>query len=418
MIAGADDPAAVATRNAVAAWGEGSATIVGTPLRAPSPWAALVNGTAADALDYDDFDTPAASHPSAVIVPALLALGEERGVSGHALLDAFIVGVEAQMRIGEAVNMSHFHRGWHSTVTIGTLGASVACARLMGLDASRSAAALSLATSMAAGYKCQLGTMAIHLHPGLAAKNGILAAALANSGTTASAEALDGNWSFLTLLCGDDAKGFDAPLAKLGEPLAIEEHGLHIKLYPCCSYINRTIDGVLALRASHGFTVPEVEGVTITIPGRNAEILTFPEPRDAMQARFSMEYCVAVAIERGSLTVADFTPESVARPEVRTLLPLVRMQGHPITDTSSDLATQEPDVIRVRLKGGREFTKSVGHARGSPELPLSEGELMAKFDDCANGVLDENGASAVKAALTRFDSIDDVGDLTRHLRVA
>ena len=135
LVAGARDPASIAARRAVAGWGVGVATVVGDSERRPAPWAALANGTAVDALDFDDYDIPAASHPSAVLVPALLALGEERGASGRSLLDAYIVGIEVQLRLGEALNLSHFHKGFHPTATIGTLAASVACARLIGLDA-------------------------------------------------------------------------------------------------------------------------------------------------------------------------------------------------------------------------------------------------------------------------------------------
>ncbi len=412
MIAGARDPATAAVRDAVAGWGEGPAAVVGTPRRAPAPWAALVNGTAANALDYDDYDVPAASHPSAAIVPALLALGEERGASGRAVLDAYIVGLEAQMRIGEAVNMAHFYLGWHSTATIGTLGSAVACARFMGLDATGIANTVSIATSMAAGYKAQLGTTTIHLHTGIAAQNGVVAAGLAAAGATGSKDALDGGWSFLTLLSGPDAQGFDAPLAKLGNPLAIEEFGLHIKPYPCCAYVNATIDGVLDLRAAHGFTAADVERVTATIPARNAEILKFPAPRDELEARFSMEYCVAAALATGALTVADFTPDAVARPEVRALLRRVEMRSH---EDAGDGSNRPPDTVAIRLADGGEVTTAVEHARGSPANPLSEAELMEKFDGCTAGLLGPSDAAATWAALSRLAALDDIGELTRYL---
>lgn len=416
MIAGANDPSTVAAYDAVAGWGEGAATVIGTASRLPVPFAALVNGTAANALDYDDFDVPAASHPSAAIIPALFALGEQRNASGAAFLDAYIVGLEVHMRIGEAVNMSHFHLGWHSTATIGTFGATVACARLMGLDAAGIANALGIATSMSAGYKCQLGSTAIHLHTGFAAQNGVLAAGLAAAGATGAADALDGEWSFLTLLAGPGANGFDGPLAKLGKPLAIEEHGLHVKSYPCCSYINRTIDGILELRAADAFTAADIASVTTTIPGRNMELLKFPEPHNVIEARFSMHYCVAAALARGALTIADFTEDAVARSEVWALLPLVEMRGHPITPNSSDVTAVEPDVIAIRFKDGREVTKTVEHARGSPTLPLSDAELMVKFDDCAAGVLSPADAGAAKTSLARLAALDDLGDLAHQLR--
>ena len=308
------------------------------------------------------------------------------------------------MRIGEAINMSHFHKGFHSTATIGTLAASVACARLIGLDARRAGHALAIATSLAAGSKCHLGTTTIHLHTGLAAHNGILAAGLAAAGATGASDALDGGWGTLSLLADADAPGFEGPLAKLGNPLAIEEHGLHVKPYPCCSYATTAIDGVLALLAEHRLTADDIAGVTLAIPGKNIEVLKFPDPRDELEARFSMQYCVAVAILGGAVTVADFSPEAVIRESVRALLPRIRMV--PL------LAPTE--TVTIQLIDGRLLTRTVAHARGSPALPLSEAELMAKFDYCVSGSLDAADCAALKEELMNLDTLDDLRDLTRH----
>ena len=417
LIAGAYDPASIAARDAVAGWGEGAATVVGTRQRRAAPWAALANGTAANALDYDDYDVPAASHPSAAILPALLALGEEQGLSGRALLDAYIVGLEVQMRIGEAINMSHFHKGFHATATIGTLAASVACARLMGLDAQATGHALAIATSLAAGYKCQLGTTTIHLHTGLAAHNGILAASLAAAGATGASDALDGNWGTLSLLAEIDAPGFEAPLAKLGNPLAIEEYGLCVKPYPCCSYATAAIDGLLALRAEHGITADDIAGVTIAIPHRNIEVLKFPDPRDELEARFSMEYCIAAAILNGAVTVADFSPEAVNRAGVRALLPRIQMSPLPEPASSAPAGRSQPETVTIQLTDGRELTKTMTQVRGSPALPLNETELMAKFDTCVSGFLDPTDRVSLKTALMNLDVLDDIRDITRHLSI-
>lgn len=415
LISGAYDPVSITARDAVASWGKGAATVVGMRQRRPAPWAALANGTTANALDYDDYDVPAASHPSAAILPALLALGEERGLSGGALLDAYIVGLEVQMRIGEAINMSHFHKGFHSTATIGTLAASVACARLMGLDAQVTGHALAIATSLAAGSKCHLGTTTIHLHTGLAAHNGILAAGLAVAGATGASDALDGNWGTLSLLAEMDAPGFEGPLAKLGSPLAIEEHGLHVKPYPCCSYATAAIDGLLALRAEHRITADDITGVTVAIPQRNIEVLKFPHPCDELEARFSMEYCIAVAILNGAVTVADFTPAAVMRAGVRTLLPRIQMVPLPEPSGSAPTVRPRPETVSIQLADGRQVTKTVTHARGSPALPLNETELMAKFDSCVNDSLDSTDCVALKTALMNLDVLDDIRNLTCHL---
>lgn len=412
---GADHEAARIVRKAVMGWGEGASTVIGMGRRVPAPWAALVNGTAAHAHDLDDHELAAITHPSAVLVPALLAVAEERSASGRDILDAYIVGLEVITRIGEGVNMPFYHRGWHATSTIGAVGAAAACARLMCLDVAAVAAAIGIGTSMAAGCNSQVGTTTKPTHAGLAAKAGVIAASLAAAGMTSSLGVLDAKWSsFLSLYAGPEAKGFAEPLAKLGKILAIEEYGVVTKIYPCCGFVHRPVDAILELRATHGLTVKEVQGITVTIPCRNMDILIYPEPRTDTQARFSMHYCVAVALLTGRLMAADFLPSALIRSEVRSLIPLIELRGHPLTSASLDPSTQEPDVVTVHLKDGRTLSKSVDHARGTPELPLSEAETTAKFEYCA-AQLSTADRAAAWAALQRFETLDEVGELTRHL---
>ena len=414
LVAGASDPATISVHNTISEWGAGPATVVGTNTGRPAPWAALANGTAANALDYDDYDVPAASHPSAAILPALLALGEESGVSGRTLLDAYIVGIEVQMRLGEALNMSHFDKGFHSTATIGTLASAVACARLLGIDATATGNALAIATSLSAGFKSQLGTTAIHLHTGLAAHNGVLAAGLASAGATGSSETLDGEWGVLRLLADPDAPGFDGPLAKLGNPLAIEEFGLCVKPYPCCSYATASIDGLLALRADYDLVPEEVIGITATIPARNIEVLKFPKPADELEARFSLEYCLAVALLNGEVVVGDFTPTAVLHEPVRALLSRIHMEALPEL-TGPRSGGFEPETVTVDLADGRSVARTISEVRGSSALPLTEAELMEKFDSCVAGSLSKRTAELLKQSLLGIDTLDDIRDLTRHL---
>ena len=415
ILAGRDSPSATAVRATIAPWGEGKATILGTARRAPAPWAALANGTAAHAMDLDDWDLPAASHPSAVLVPALMALGEERGADGRALLDAYIAGIEVLMRTGEAVNLIHYHRGWHTTSTLGALGAAAGCARLLGLDATRAGHALSIATSMAAGFKSQFGTTTKPTHAGLAAKNGVLAACLAENGLTASSETLDGDWSILALLAGEDAPGIAAPLSKLGAPLAILEHGLIVKRYPCCAYIHRAVDGLLSLREEHGLTAEGVRQVKVAIPTKNKEILPFTLPETPSEARFSMEYCLAAALSQGSLSERDFTPEAIAREPIRALIPKIAFTGLPVTAASSDLATEEADRVAVVGEDGEEQSIEVLYAKGDPRNPLSEAELQAKFEDCARGLLAPKALTGAERGLMTLTEQSSLSRLTAQL---
>ena len=280
MLAGADDAAPRAAYDAMSRWGTGGGAIVaGTPYRLPAPWAALVNGTAAHALDYDDILEISNAHVSAVLVPALLALGEERGADGEAFADAFIVGVEVMARLGEAVNMTHYFKGWHTTSTLGAPAAAAACARLLGLDAARTTAALSLASSLASGAKRQFGTMAKPLHAGLAAKNGVMAAALAESGVTAAADAYEGERGFVDLFAGVPRERLEAALATLDGPPAIERYGLWQKVYPCCGSVHRPLDALLALQAEDGVEPESVAEIDALLPEISVQNLPYPRSR-------------------------------------------------------------------------------------------------------------------------------------------
>ena len=279
-------------------WGAGGAVVAGTPHRLAAPWAALVNGTAAHALDYDDVLEISNAHVSAVLVPALLALGEERGADGAACVDAFIVGVEVMARLGKALNMTHYFKGWHTTSTLGAPAAAAACARLLRLDAAKATAALSLATSFASGAKRQFGTMTKPLHAGLAAKNGIMAAVLAESGVSAATDAYEGERGFVALFAGVPCERLEAAVADFDGPPAIERHGLWQKFYPCCASAHRPLDALLALYGDGGVTPQAVAEIDALLPEIAVQNLPYDAPADAMQARFSLHYLLASALDR------------------------------------------------------------------------------------------------------------------------
>jgi 2-methylcitrate dehydratase PrpD len=382
MLAGAGEQGPRRVRATISAWGEGSSTVVGGA-GAPAPWAALANGTAAHALDFDDNDIPAASHPSAVLVPAILALAEPQDRRLGDVLDAYIVGLEVMARVGEAVNMGHYARGWHATSTIGSLGAAAACARLLRLDAAQMGAAISIATSSASGYQSQFGTMTKPLHAGLAAKTGLIAASLASQGLRGSDEALDGAASFLTLLADKDAPGFRDLAQRLGNPLAITHYGLSVKRYPCCYYLARSLDAVLSLRAMHNISPSDVTGVLIQMLDRNAGILRYPNPTSLDEARFSAPYAIAVALETGAVRIGDFRPGALERPAIRALMPRIQLEPYASRAGSGELSADEPDIVTVHLASGGKLSKTVRSAYGSARDPLSMADLLDKFRDCA-----------------------------------
>jgi 2-methylcitrate dehydratase PrpD len=415
MIVGTNADAAALARRTVEPWGTGRCSIVGRG-KCAAPWAALVNGTAAHALDFDDNDTPAASHPSAVLFSTLIALAEERDLGGLAVLDAYIVGLEVMSRVGEAVNMSHYLRGWHATATLGALGATGACARLMGLDASRASTALSLATSMSAGFQCQFGTLAKPLHAGLAAKSGILSASLAESGITASMDALDGAGGLVTMMSDAAAPAFSSLEETLGNPLAIVQYGLSVKRYPCCYYCARAIDAVLGLRNERIFAVEKLERIDIQIPERNARIVAIEDPATPNEARFSLKYCVAVALIRGAVTIADFTSDGIRRTQMRALFPRIQIRPYVSSSFSADLSAREPDTVTICFKDGRTMTRTVAYARGSAHSPLSSGELNEKLKNCIQSAGVNVDADALHELLLSFATLSSVSPLTRLLQ--
>lgn len=415
MLIGYHQPASQSAVATVAQWGRGGSTIIGYPHQLPAPWAALVNGTSAHAIDFDDYnEVPSFTHPSAVLLPALLAIAEEQGKSGLEVLDAFIVGMEIIMRVGEAVNTPHYHLGWHATATIGALGVAVGSARLLGLKADLMSSALSIATSHATGYNSQFGTMTKPLHVGFAAHSGVLAAQLAAAGVTASTTTLDGKWSFLSLLSTTEAQGFDTPLAKLGQILAIDEYGLTIKRYPCCSAMHRVIDGVLELRTTHNLSSSDVAAITVRVQSNYVDILPFVFPQSDAEARFSMTYCVAVALLTGDLQLDDFTMKAIERPEIHALIPLITMERHAITTQNHTLLV--PDIVKIELKDGCIFEQQVNEAIGMPNCPLSRTELFTKFTRCAQGILREERADIVKSLLQRFGTLENLTELMSLLR--
>jgi len=415
MLSGAYEPPVRKAYNAVARWGKGHSTVVGVPgtedrSGLPAPWAALINGTAAHSQDYDDVLDPALAHVSAVLVPALLALAEETGASGHHCVDAYLVGFEIMARLAESMNPAHYRRGWHTTLTLGSPAVAVACARMIGLDRRQTQVALSLSTSLSSGSKRQFGTMTKPLHAGLAAKNGILAARLAVEGFTAADEILEGGWSLQDLMAGSDVPGFSDRLAHIGDPPAIMQYGVWLKLYPCCASTHRSVDALLNLRRTYGLDATRITGVEGMISKMAADNLMYESPKDPMEARFSLHYCLASALVDGGLGPDAFTQEAIHRSAVRKLLPRIHKTMTPAFDID------QRSRVTIRLANGQEVSKTVDTPRGHPGRPLSDEELASKFRACAAaGGLNEIEVEMLYSTLTDFYSLPRVDALTDHL---
>jgi 2-methylcitrate dehydratase PrpD len=410
MVAGRDDFSTQAVRRAVAGQmsAAGESPVIGGG-RVPAATAALVNGTAAHALDYDDNfrpARPASNHASAVLVPALLAAAQ-LDVSGRQLVDAYLVGLEAQAAVGFGVNPSHYTAGWHSTSTCGAIGTAAGVSRLVGLEATATARAMSMAVSTASGIKGQFGTPAKPFHAGMAARNAVEAAAFGGAGLTGRLDILEVSQGFRDLFGGRDATGWDA--MTLGQPLAIETHGVVPKRHPCCGSTHCVIDMVLELRAQYGFTAADVAALDCLVGIANARNLSYADPQDEMQARFSMHYCVALALSQDRIGLADFTLARVARPDIRRLLTLTTMAAR---SREEELAAggRLPHEVVIRLNDGTVLKAVRLDAKGSIGDPFDDTDRAGKFADCC-ARLGGDTTAGLYGALTRLDDQSDLAFL-------
>lgn len=398
MIAGQNDGAVRAVRAGIARGGvdSGHCTLIGSG-SATAPAAAMINGTAAHALDFDDNFSPALSHASAVLVPALLAAGEIRASTGAELVQAYLVGLEAQALIGLGMLRHHYTAGWHATSTVGAIGTAAGVAWLLGLDRAGMVQAMSLGVSMAAGVKGQFGTPAKPFHAGMAARNAVDAAFLAAEGLTGRRDILEAPQGFGALFNGGHPARWEMPTGAH----IIETEGLAPKLHPCCGSAHYAIDMVMDLRRTHGFSADDVASVHVVVGLANYRNLAYPDPRDEMEARFSMQYCVARALCQEVLKLADFTPQAVQDPHIRALLPRISMAPMP---PEVEAASARPSHhIRLTLNSGAVLEARRSHARGTLAEPFSNAERHAKFHDCVSPHLGAEGAATAWQALCAIE---------------
>jgi len=401
MLAGAIEPASRTVQRVIAVNANDACVVVGTAMRATASDAALANGTAAHALDYDDMCFVSLAHPSAPLVAALLAAAEVANASGRALLDAYVVGFEIEAPLGRGMNPRHYQRGWHCTATLGTIGAAAAVGRIFGLDAGALDHAIAIAASEASGLKENFGTMVKPLHAGLAARNAILAAQLAQAGMTASAAAIDGPQGFLAAMDGEHSS-LAAFAADLGTRWEIVDTGITVKLYPSCAGTHPTLDALLELRRRERFAADDVEAIDVGVDAIVPTILLYERPATGLEGKFSLPFCAAAAIVDGRVGIDTFDVAKIADPAIAAMQARVRMTVDPTLGVSAPALTQSR--VTVRLKSGRVVTASADGARGYPELPATDAELETKFLSCAHSVLDDDDARGALSALRDIES--------------
>jgi 2-methylcitrate dehydratase PrpD len=411
-LAGVSEPASRIVRKTLPPI-EGGLLVWGTDLRTTAYDAALGNGTAAHALDYDDMCFVSLAHPSAPLVPAAIATAQLARRSGRDALDAYIVGFEIEARLGRVMNPRHYQRGWHNTSTLGTIGAAAASARLLGLNAEAAAHAIAIAASEASGLKENFGSMVKPLHAGLAARNGVHAAVLARAGMTASAQALDGPQGFLHAM---DAERDDLAreIADLGKRWEILDTGITAKLYPSCAGTHPTLDALLDVRAQERFTADDVDRIEIDVDAIVPTILIYDRPANALEAKFSMPFCAAAAVVFGQVSIDTFDDDRIRDARVLAVMQKVTMHVDPEVGKGAPALTEAR--VRVHLKNGRTLSQDAHGARGYPERPASDAELDAKFMACGTRVLSRERAAALLKCLRGFEDLEDLFGLQDLLR--
>ena len=386
-------------------------SVIGQGFRTSALNAALANGTAAHALDFDHSFT-IMGQPTAPVAPATFALGEALGASGRQVIEAYVAGFEVTAKLVHSLRDSA-HDGWHAPSTLGSFGAAAACSKLLGLDAAKTQMALGITASMASGIVANFGTMTKPLHVGLGARNGVLAAKLAGGGYTANPKAIEGGFGFYSVL-HENTEIHEQAIEELGRSYALITDGLRIKPYPCGGLTHQVIDSVLEFRAKHGLTAEMIDRVDVDVVKHTFDRIVFRVPQTGIQGKFCMPYLVARAIIDGKIGLHIFTDSAVRDQNVLKLAERVQMNLD--SNLKKSDAAGRPCRVTVRLKNGQTFTREAQHAKGGPEHPMSEAELRDKFTECAREVLDARSAAQASDYIDNLETLSDIRTLCGILR--
>jgi 2-methylcitrate dehydratase PrpD len=387
--------------NAIAAlspfFGPAQATLLGRRERPDILHAALLNGISSHVLDFDDTHIETAIHLAAPVAPAVLALIEHRPASGRELINALVIGIETELRIGMAVTPAHYHAGWHITGTAGVFGSAAAAGRLIGLDEQQMCWALGLAAAQPVGLQVMFGSMTKSFHPGRAAQNGLTAALLAQQGYTASERALEAKSGWLNVL------------SSACNPAVFAREGFEIlnnsyKPFACGLVVHPVIDGCLRLR--EGLAAERIERIELAVHPRVLDVTAIAEPQSGLQGKFSVNHAAAVAIIAGAAGEGEFSDDTVRAPAIAAL----RRRVSAVSDPGIGKAQAR---VTILLKTGERRSVFVEHVVGSVENPMSDRMLEAKFHGLCEGILPAAQADQLIDLCWESDKLSDAGDIAR-----
>jgi 2-methylcitrate dehydratase PrpD len=371
--------------------GLAQASVFGAGIKVSVADAALANGCIAHALDYDDCGVKI-GHPSVLVLPAVLSLGEQLGASGRDILTAYILGLEVEGKLALHADFKLMQARLNHQTWYGSIGAAAACAKLLRLDVAKTRMALGIAGNFACGLSANHGSMAGAMAAGNACRNGVIAALMAQEGITANANIIEAKNGFYDTLVGPGHYDAERMADGLGEPFYIESPGIGLKKYPSCYHTHRALDGIFQLLGEHHLSDKDVAEVDVATSERAMRVLAFSEPATAYQAKFSMPHCIAAAVVDKQVTLETFTDHKFedrsiveARKKVYLSFPDV-----PIWPGLADVGPDTEFVgnpVTIRTTDGRTYNARVDIPRGDPALPLTDDELLDKYRDCARSQL-------------------------------
>jgi 2-methylcitrate dehydratase PrpD len=381
--------------------GEGAAICYVDGRRGTARHAALLNGIASHTVEFDDIHRDSGLHPGSPTVAAALAVAQAHGASMDTLLRAMAAGYEVGGRIALAVQPSHY-RMWHTTATVGTIAAAAAGAVVLGCDADRVGHAMALAATMSGGLQQAFrgSGMSKPMHPGHAAEAGVLAARAAAAGVTGAPDVLDGPAGFAAATSASTGN-WDLALAGLGTRFVIGD--MTFKNHGCCGHIFPALDGLLELRSRHPFRPEDVSRIHVAGYRATAEMCDRPFVQTGQEARFSLQYCVAVLLHHGAVRLNAFTPERLRDPTLRTFMPKVSVSLAP--ELADAYPRRRAARLRLELRDGQVLEHEQPTRKGDPEDPLTDDELDAKFRELAEPVLGELGASELRDLIQRGEEL-------------
>lgn len=395
----------------------GTCSIFGTSRQTSALDATFINGTASHALDYDDFSQPMGGHQSAPLVAPLMALAEERGLSGLQLLQSYIVGIETEIRLARAVNFYHYDKGWHPTATLGVFGAAAASAHLLGLNPQQVSTAMAIAASFASGLKANFGTMVKPLHVGQCARNGLLATLMAQVGYDANPAALEHQQGFFNAFNGPGNFNADLIFKDWAQPLEVLSPSMGLKQFPCCGSAIPAVAMALQLRQEEPLEITDIEKIEILPHKRRLPHTNNPDPQSPLAAKFSVQYAVCLALLKGAPKLNDFEGTAHFDPEVRKLMAKTIARAHP--DMPEDSLEQFGAEVIITLKSGVQLSRRVNSLIGrGGDNPLSTDELWEKFSDCAQRSMDAARIRPLFDALDALESVKDIRQITARMRAA